>query len=71
MARDHAVGDTTVQTLAEIVRGTPLAGRRDAATLDRIKFWDAGPAPFRWTETLTEWAMPPDLRTGLANGAGS
>jgi MoaA/NifB/PqqE/SkfB family radical SAM enzyme len=30
MARDHAVGDTTVQTLAEIVRGAPLAGRRDA-----------------------------------------
>ena len=56
-------------TEAELRELKALAGRRDAATLDRIKFWDAGPAPYRWTETLTEWAMPPDLRTGLANGA--
>jgi membrane-associated phospholipid phosphatase len=56
-------------TDAELRELKALAGRRDAATLDRITFWDAGPAPYRWTETLIEWTMPPDLRVGLANGA--
>jgi membrane-associated phospholipid phosphatase len=55
-------------TEAELRELKALAGRRDAATLDRIKVWDAGPAPYRWTETLIEWAIPPDLRTGLAGG---
>jgi membrane-associated phospholipid phosphatase len=60
---DRAATDAELQELKA------LAGRRDAATLDRIKFWDAGPAPYRWTEILIEWTMPPDLRAGLANGA--
>lgn len=33
-----------------------LATQRDAATLDRIAFWDAGPAPYRWTEIAIELA---------------
>jgi membrane-associated phospholipid phosphatase len=56
-------------TEAELRELQALAGRRDAATMDRITFWDAGPAPYRWTEALIERAMPPDLRTGLTNGA--
>jgi hypothetical protein len=42
-----------------------MAGRRDAATLDRIAYWDAGAAPYRWTETLIEWAH---VRSPLAAG---
>ena len=52
-------------TEAELRELKALAGRRDAATLDRIKFWDAGPAPYRWTEAAIEWTQ---VRTFLANG---
>jgi len=37
----------TRQELAEL---TALAGRRDAATLDRIAYWDAGSVAYRWNE---------------------
>jgi membrane-associated phospholipid phosphatase len=42
-----------------------MAGRRDAATLDRIAYWDAGAAPYRWTEAAIEWAH---VRSPLAGG---
>ena len=44
-------------TEAELRELKALAGRRDAAALDRIKFWDAGAAPYRWTEALIEWTQ--------------
>lgn len=52
---------------AEIRELKGLAGRRDAATLDRIRYWDAGAAPYRWTETLIDWthvrnALGPGIR---------
>src|SRR5512134_1644810 len=37
----------TGQELAEL---KALAGRRDAATLDRIAYWDAGSVAYRWNE---------------------
>jgi membrane-associated phospholipid phosphatase len=39
-------------TEAEIRELKARAATRDAATLDRIAFWDAGAAPYRWTETF-------------------
>jgi membrane-associated phospholipid phosphatase len=41
-----------------------LAARRDGAALERIRFWDAGPAPYRWTEIAVEATQ---VRTFLAN----
>ena len=55
-------------TEAEVRELKALAGQRDAAALDRIKFWDAGAAPYRWTEALIEWGQPRDLRASLPNG---
>jgi membrane-associated phospholipid phosphatase len=52
----------TRQELAEL---TALAARRDAATRDRIAYWDAGAAPYRWIETTIEWTV---VRNNLANG---
>ena len=52
-------------TEAELRELKALAGRRDGAALDRIAYWDAGPAPYRWTEALIEWTQ---VRTFLANG---
>jgi membrane-associated phospholipid phosphatase len=42
-----------------------LAGRRDGAALDRIALWDAGAAPYRWTEAAIEWIH---VRSPLAGG---
>src|SRR5215217_3191011 len=39
----------TRQELAEL---TALAARRDAATLDRIVYWDAGSVAYRWNEVF-------------------
>jgi membrane-associated phospholipid phosphatase len=33
-----------------------LTAQRDSATLDRIAHWDAGPAPYRWTEIAIDLA---------------
>ena len=52
-------------TEAELRELKALVGQRDGAALDRIRFWDAGPAPYRWTEALIEWTQ---VRTFLANG---
>src|SRR5215208_701139 len=43
----------TRQELAEL---TALAARRDAATLDRIRFWDAGSVAYRWNEIFIEYS---------------
>lgn len=43
-------------TAAEIQQLKAMAGRRDTATLDRIKFWDAGAAPYRWNEFYIEYS---------------
>jgi membrane-associated phospholipid phosphatase len=53
-------------TEAEVRELKALAGARSEAALDRIRFWDAGPAPYRWTEALIEWTQ---VRNSLANGA--
>jgi membrane-associated phospholipid phosphatase len=45
-----------------------MAARRDAATLDRIAYWDAGPAPYRWTEIAIELAHVKD-NLGLPRAA--
>jgi membrane-associated phospholipid phosphatase len=41
---------------SEIDQVRAMAGQRDAATLDRIAYWDAGPAPYRWTEIAIDLA---------------
>ena len=41
---------------AEVDQVRALAAQRDAATLDRIAYWDAGPAPYRWTEIAIDLA---------------
>ena len=52
-------------TEAELRELKALVGQRDGAALERIRFWDAGPAPYRWTEAAIEWTQ---VRTFLANG---
>lgn len=52
-------------TDAELRYLKALAARRDGTTLDRIKFWDAGAAPYRWTEALIEWTQ---VRNNLPSG---
>jgi len=52
-------------TEAELREVKAMAGQRDAVTLDRIRFWDAGAAPYRWTEAAVEWTQ---VRSFLANG---
>ncbi len=41
---------------AEVGQVAAMVGRSDAAMLDRIAYWDAGPAPYRWTEIAIELA---------------
>src|SRR5690242_2471843 len=40
----------TETTMAELTEVRALADRRDAATLDRIRYWDTGAPGYRWTE---------------------
>jgi hypothetical protein len=53
-------------TEAEVRELKALAGRRDDSALDRVKFWDAGAAPYRWTEAVIEWTH---VRDALGPGA--
>jgi membrane-associated phospholipid phosphatase len=39
-----------METRAELALLSDLATRRDAATLDRISYWDAGAPSYRWTQ---------------------
>jgi hypothetical protein len=41
---------------AEIAAVRAAAGQRDAATLERIAFWDAGSAAYRWNEIALDLA---------------
>src|SRR5262249_42443371 len=41
-------------TAAELQRLRALAGQRDAATLDRIGFWDSGAPGYRWNGILAD-----------------
>lgn len=41
---------------SEIDQVRAMAAQRDPATLDRVAFWDAGPAPYRWTEIAIDLA---------------
>ena len=41
-------------TAAELTTVQSLAARRDAAALDRIRYWDAGSPAYRWNEIAIE-----------------
>src|SRR5262249_61090671 len=41
-------------TASEIQELRALAGRRDAATLERIRYWDFSSPAYRWNEMLTD-----------------
>ena len=47
---------TPPDSAAEIDQVRAMAAQRDAATLDRVAYWDAGPAPYRWTEIAIDLA---------------
>ena len=44
-------------TQAEIAQLRDLAARRDAATLDRISYWNAGAPSYRWTERAVKYTQ--------------
>src|SRR5215212_4994946 len=54
-ASQHAVA-APPDSASEIDQVRAMAAQRDAATLDRVDFWDAGPAPYRWTEIAIDLA---------------
>jgi membrane-associated phospholipid phosphatase len=59
----------TRQELAEL---TALAARRDAATLDRIAYWDAGSVAYRWNEIFIEYSnITTQLGQALAGRASA
>lgn len=41
-----------------------LAGRRDAAALERIRYWDFSSPAYRWNEMLTDTAAPQNFGAG-------
>src|SRR4051794_618203 len=43
-------------TDGELLQMRDTAGRRDAAALDRVAYWDAGPAPFRWNDIFIRYS---------------
>ena len=44
-------------TQAELAELHDLAARRDAATLDRISYWDAGAPSYRWTQRAVKYTQ--------------
>ena len=44
-------------TQAEIAQLRDLAARRDAATFDRISYWNAGAPSYRWTERAVKYTQ--------------
>jgi hypothetical protein len=44
-------------TRAELAELQNLANNRDAAALDRIRYWDAGAPPYRWTQRTIKYAQ--------------
>ncbi len=45
------------ETRAELAEVQALTDQRDAATLERIGFWDAGAPPYRWTQRAIKYAQ--------------
>jgi hypothetical protein len=52
--RPSAAPDETV-TMAELVAVQALAAARDQASLDRIRYWDAGAPPYRWIQRSVKY----------------
>jgi membrane-associated phospholipid phosphatase len=51
-------------TTTEIQELRALAGRRDAAVLERIRYWDFSSPAYRWNEMLTDTAAPQNFGAG-------
>jgi hypothetical protein len=51
-------------TASEIQELRALAGRRDAATLERIRYWDFSSPAYRWNEMLTDTAVAQNFGAG-------
>jgi hypothetical protein len=51
-------------TASEIQELRALAGRRDATTLERIRYWDFSSPAYRWNEMLTDIAAPQNFGAG-------
>jgi membrane-associated phospholipid phosphatase len=45
------------ETRVELAQVQALADQRDAATLERINYWDAGAPPYRWTQRAIKYAQ--------------
>jgi membrane-associated phospholipid phosphatase len=55
---------------AEVGEVRAMAAQRDAATLDRIAFWDAGSAPYQWNEIAIGLSHVKNNLGGSASGRG-
>jgi hypothetical protein len=55
----------TSATANEIQELRALAGRRDAAALERIRYWDFSSPAYRWNEMLTDTAAPQNFGAGV------
>ena len=51
-------------TASEMQELRALAGRRDAAALERIYYWDFSSPAYRWNEMLTDTAAPQNFGAG-------
>jgi len=51
-------------TASESQEVSALAERRDAATLERIRYWDFSSPAYRWNEMLTDTAAPQNFGAG-------
>jgi hypothetical protein len=50
-------------TAAELAQLRALAGQRDGAALDRVRYWDYGSPSHRWNEMLTDLGVRDSLGT--------
>ncbi len=55
-----------VETRAELAEIQVLADNRDASALDRIRYWDAGAPPYRWTQRAIKYAQSHAVGGGRA-----
>ena len=51
-------------TASEMQELRAMAGRRDAAALERIYYWDFSSPAYRWNEMLTDTAAPQNFGAG-------
>jgi hypothetical protein len=51
-------------TASEIQELRALAGRRDAATMERIQYWDFSSPAYRWNEMLSDTAVAQNFGAG-------